>query len=538
MEDDIPVKISDEITLSGRSPIVLLGPNGSGKTRHAVTMMGWNSADMIGALRNIALPPNVSMEPLAKARTQLRSTLDRRRSQPWELSNEISQLFSKLMAEDSASAIRFRDRFGADSSAPPETTKLMRLAQVWTQLFPSRHIDFAGHQPMVRSDYSAAAGEYPAQQMSDGERVALYLAGRVLDSESRIIIVDEPEVHFHSRLAVRFWNELESLRPECRFVYITHDLPFALSRRGAEFAIVMPDKPPQVVALEEGIPRNLAEALLAAASFSIHARRIVFCEGVEGHSRDQQLYAAWFSGPDTAVVPVGSSSDVVRCTRAFGESKLVAGVEAEGIIDRDYWPDQYLDSLPSSISALPVHEVENLLCLKDVFLAVAKHVGVAQQEAQDRYTTFLERSAASFDGSLFAKQVSERYRRRCEHELLSSLNSLRISGELSEMRQQQMDGVDPQTWGTLPGELFDDERQRLEDALVDEGGGFLTYFPGKVFIKTAAETLGLEVRSLIDLVCSALFAKGVGPLGQLGSDLEGALEHNLPSRWVQDDPVE
>jgi len=57
-----------------------------------------------------------------------------------------------------------------------------------------------------------------------------YLAGRVLDSESTIIIVDEPEVHFHSRLAARFCNEMKALRPDCRLVYVTHDLPFALSR--------------------------------------------------------------------------------------------------------------------------------------------------------------------------------------------------------------------------------------------------------------------------------------------------------------------
>lgn len=36
MSEEIPVKISEEVTVPGHEPIVLLGPNGSGKTRHSV----------------------------------------------------------------------------------------------------------------------------------------------------------------------------------------------------------------------------------------------------------------------------------------------------------------------------------------------------------------------------------------------------------------------------------------------------------------------------------------------------------------------
>ena len=209
------------------------------------------------------------------------------------------------MAEDSAAAIKFREDFVKDPSTKPEITKIMRLASSWQRLFPGRLLDFKGYQPIVKSDYSATSGEYAAQHMSDGERVALYLAARVLDSESKVIIVDEPEVHFHSLLAARFWNELESLRPDCRFVYITHDLPFALSRNEAKYVIVMPNKTPELIDLKDGLPENLAKSLLAAASFSIHAKRIIFCEGSEGKSRDQNIYSSWFNAPDTLVVPVG-----------------------------------------------------------------------------------------------------------------------------------------------------------------------------------------------------------------------------------------
>ena len=100
-------------------------------------------------------------------------------------------------------------------------------------------------------------------------------------------------MHFHSRLAIRFWSEMESLRPDVKFVYITHDLPFALSRNNARFVMVMPDQAPQLVDISNPLPRELVEVILAAASFSIYAKRIVFCEGDEEKSLDWKLYSAW-----------------------------------------------------------------------------------------------------------------------------------------------------------------------------------------------------------------------------------------------------
>lgn len=530
MSNDIPVKIADDNELSGSTPIVLLGPNGAGKTRHAVIMAGWNDANMIGALRNIALPPDVAMRSMAQAKQALNQHLRRRRSQPWELSSEINELFSKLMAEDSESAVRFRDEYSAGTLGMPEQTKLMQLQEIWGRLFPGRHIDFKGYHPMVRTEYGSASGEYPAQQMSDGERVALYLAGRVLDSEQKVIIVDEPEVHFHSRLGTRFWNEMEKIREDCRFVYITHDLPFALSRGEATFVIVMPNVAPRIVSIESGLPKELAESLLAAASFSIHARRIVFCEGIEGPSIDQALYTAWFKDPGTVVIPVETSKNVTRCARTFGESNFIVGVYAIGIIDRDYWPDAYLDAMPSALTVLPVHEVENLLCVKELFVAVAAHLAVTVSEASTRYETFVNRAKSKFTGGLFNKQVSERYRRRCEHEFRRALNLLPVTDDASDLQETHVAALDAKMWERSPKDIFAEETQRLETALRGSAEEFNKYFPGKVFVKDAASALGLDIQFYVDLVSSALNASDEDPLSTLGAQLRLALADYLPHR--------
>ena len=224
--------------IEGDTPIVILGPNGSGKTRYGLRLAQLNNAEMIAALRNIELGENIPMQPFVQAAQELSNQKRKRHSRPWSISNEINNLFAKLMVEDSDAAVEFRDNYTsnpANSDLKPKVTKLMRLSTAWHSLFPGRHIRFAGYMPKVTSEYAEGTQSYAAQQMSDGERVALYLAGRVLDSEASVILVDEPEVHFHSRLAVQFWDELERLRSDCRFVYITHDLNFALSRNTSSF---------------------------------------------------------------------------------------------------------------------------------------------------------------------------------------------------------------------------------------------------------------------------------------------------------------
>jgi energy-coupling factor transporter ATP-binding protein EcfA2 len=521
-----PIQISRTRKLEGVSPIVLIGPNGSGKTRHAIEMANWNAADLVPALRNISLPADVPMRSFSQATTELQNHLDRRRKRPWELSGEINDLFSKLMAEDSAAATKFRDQFIAGAGGVPEQTKLMQLQRSWVRLFPGRAIEFSGHRPMVSSEYAQSHKEYPAQQMSDGERVALYLAGRVLDCSSTVLIVDEPEVHFHSRLGTRFWNDMEQMRPDVRFVYVTHDLPFALSRVGAQFVVIKPGEEPTIVSLESGLPSDLAQSLLAAASFSIYASRIIFCEGTEGSSMDQALYSAWFRSRDTAVVPVESSKYVVQCSKAFGLDNLVTGLTAEGIVDRDYWPQEHLDGLPSTTHVLDVHEVENLFCMRSVFEAVGQHLGLTG--IGEKYAEFLAGARGLFGEEFLSHEVMERVKRRCEHEFRLALGALSGKAESSAIEEK----LSPSSWGAPVARIMKEERERIQVALTGDEKSFNRCMPGKAFWKKAAEALGVKPDRYLSLVCSALNAEDGHELAGLGAALERALAPLLPARTV------
>ena len=72
---------------------------------------------------------------------------------------------------------------------------------------------------------------YPAHQMSDGEKVTLYLIDHILQApKSGFIIIDEPEMYLHKTILKKLWDILESERQDCIFIYLTHDLDFATSR--------------------------------------------------------------------------------------------------------------------------------------------------------------------------------------------------------------------------------------------------------------------------------------------------------------------
>ena len=109
MTKNIKIELTSGNIIEGANPLVLIGPNGSGKTIFGADLATRNNAEFIGTLRNIALDEHVPMQPLEQAQTELSNQIQRHRSRYWQLSSEINQLFSKLLAEDVASAMKLRD---------------------------------------------------------------------------------------------------------------------------------------------------------------------------------------------------------------------------------------------------------------------------------------------------------------------------------------------------------------------------------------------------------------------------------------------
>lgn len=530
--EDIAIQMLDGSQIPGRVPLVLIGPNGSGKTRYGSALAKTFNYDRVPALRSLAISPSIPFQKYDDAKRNADQEIQTYRDNVWREASEINSMLSELKAEDAQSAIDFRDAAYAGPVTQPGDTRLRRLLRLWETIFPGRQLDLSTYDPRTKWAHpSRPADPYGAHQMSDGERGALYLIARVLRARPGVVVVDEPEVHFHSLLARTFWDMIESERPDCRFVYITHDLPFAMSRRGARIALVRSENTADVVPEDAPIPPDVFEEVLGAASLSVVAKRIVFCEGGREKSIDSHIYDAWFHSPETVVVPVGSGIEVQRAVTVFKGNPTIANAECVGIVERDYWPESYLnDRVGEGLHVLPAHEVEGLLCLPEVVEAVAQHLGMTKFD--EEYAAFEQDVRKYVVDVRLNKLVLERAKREIEVRLIGLANHAVPDGESAVTRANLCAAVDIARKVPDVGAVFDSELALVQGALGQSAVEFLRILPGKDCLELLLRRLGIKKDVYIDLIVRALRQSGgeEADLRSLGQKLETALSTRLPSR--------
>ena len=214
------------VPVDGSSPIVIIGPNGVGKTHLGVAISNTNNGERIAALRNVEIP-DIPMQTFQQASQQVKNALQEVLNQHWRQSFELQHLMAEILAEDRERAVLYRTQRESDPATPVHgsltNTRLIRIVRIWNRHFPGRTIK-VDYQPMVERDMpNGTVEKYSISRMSEGERTAFYLAARVVSCNKNVLVVDEPETFFHPLLARRLWDDLESEAPNVRFVYVTHD---------------------------------------------------------------------------------------------------------------------------------------------------------------------------------------------------------------------------------------------------------------------------------------------------------------------------
>jgi len=275
---DLTIEIPGYGAVSGEGPIVILGTNGSGKTKLAQRIAGNPAVTSIGAQRRTWVDDSLPVQEENQMQSNIKSYENNWRNNSWQPTDEINYILSNLVQEHTtALSKRNEEAIAAGTRMDPVTdTKLIRLQSIWKKVYPARELEIGGFFPQVRRDGSPGNKlTYKLREMSDGERSILYLAARVLHARAGFVLVDEPELHLHTRLAVEFWSEMERMRPECRFIYVTHDLSFALSRRRATILVARPGQAAEAIVVE-ALPESVAAEILGAATLPFHASRIFF----------------------------------------------------------------------------------------------------------------------------------------------------------------------------------------------------------------------------------------------------------------------
>lgn len=528
----ITIKIPGYGDLDGDASVVILGPNGSGKTQLAQKIAVDNRTSAISAQRRTWVAESLPVQEEQQLRSNIKSYQDRWRNKSWEATGEIDAVLSTLI-QDHTNVLTKRNEEAIDAGRaldPIRETKLILLQDIWKKLFPKRKLEIGGFFPKVRRlDAPTPAAPYLLQQMSDGERTVLYMAGRVLTADQPVILIDEPELHMHSRLAVQFWDEAELLRPDCRFLYVTHDLNFALSRRRAKILIAKANDKAQAI-LTEKIPSSVAAEVLGAATLPFYARRIFMFEGEAGKGFASEFFSAWFDDTETFAIPAGNRDSVYAAVVGLKEVGVVAA-EISGLIDRDYYSDTVLAAVPSGVHVLALHEIESVLCDHKVVASLAEHLG---KDPAEVWADFLSHLRREFSGQTLNYVIACRVRSRIGDLLDGAFTGAQIVPELAATRDNHCNKLAILDFPGKTSAMFTEESTRVTGALAEGGAEMLAILPGKQLLNILANVLGLgstlDLTKMITQSLNRRTLKKGDPLLVLGEKVEGALLEYLPSR--------
>jgi len=413
-------------TIQTGNNIVLVGANGSGKTRLGVRIenliQNQVTVHRISAQKALNIPDYAQIKNLEQAekdllfgRSDQHGNLGQKTASRWGnkpatfLLNDYDKLLSVLFAKSAE-----RDRNYTLEAKEIQEYKVVPkspidlIIELWNSILPHREISFLDGKVTAKKTGQA---EYHGQEMSDGERVILYLIGQCLSlPEHSVIIIDEPELHLHKSLVDKLWNRIESQIQNKLLIYITHDLEFASSRTDAIKIWVKEyngnnnwiwDEIPT----DEALPENLMLEIIG------NRKNIIFCEGESG-KLDSTIYQLVY--PDFHIIPRGGGDKVIEATKAFRANGALHHLTSYGIIDSDYKETAEITSLLAhNIHTISVAEIESLFCIEPILRIISEHL---ELDAETKINEVIDYLIASLT-SEFDLQVSSKAEKIIEYQL-------------------------------------------------------------------------------------------------------------------------
>lgn len=373
----------DQIITFDTKNISIVGCNGSGKSSLMRKIKNLNSNfTIISAHKNLTIKQG-------RYRAEDESWLNQHRSYfnnpvagdlyvPSDnnsVQNDFSQIVEIVFRSYMDESI---EAFNADKTRKDVDRQLDKIFAVWNLIFNDKKLLYKDKR--IKAQIASEDIFYDIENLSDGERVALYVLIKVslADSQSTIII-DEPETFLNPAILNHLFDECEKIQNKSNFIYLSHDLEFVTTRKNNTIFWIKEYKHPDVWKIEcidqQEIPEELIMKVIGAKK-----RKILFVESEK--NKDSQLYQLLY--PDFKVWPVGSCENVINYTKSFNCRTEKFNKEYFGLIDRDLRTSEQIASLEDDkVFCIPVAIYENLFIYKEIISFVFKYLG--RGDFEDKY---------------------------------------------------------------------------------------------------------------------------------------------------------
>ena len=347
------------------STTVIIGANGAGKSS-LINELRKNSIDEMYVLpaqkllyfvSNIHNRNNIEQENYILDLKKTNIKYDTINLYPSNIEENFSNTFTNLitlLVKDVMVVATYKFRGQNDSSL----SLWQKLEKIWNKIKPEISFEIDPIKIIVNVEKNHS--KYSINGLSDGERCILFYIGSVLLApENSYIVVDEPETFLNAAVYNELWDLLISERPDCQFIFASHNMDFVQSRTNATYIWCKNFEAPydldyQVLKESQEIPLPLLTEVSGAK------KPILFCEGTK-NSLDYQIYSKLFS-EFCFVKPVQGHKQVIQYTKAYNKLEETYGNKAYGIIDYDWMDEARIESYKKkNIFVLPFNEIEMLL---------------------------------------------------------------------------------------------------------------------------------------------------------------------------------
>ncbi len=362
--------------------VSIIGGNGSGKSSLMRKIKALNSSfTIISAHKNLTIKQGLYRANednwLTQNKSHFKSPTTGDAYAPSD-NNSVQEDFNHIIE------IVFRDyndesveAFNAGRKVEDTKRKLDQIFKVWNSIFNDKKLLYKEKKIKVQ-----VVGEdiyYDIENLSDGERSALYILIKVLLSDQNsTVIIDEPETFLNPAILNHLFDECEKIKNESNFIYFSHDLEFVTTRKDNTIFWIKEYKHPHTWKILPTDPQDIPEELIVKV-VGAKKQKILFVESED--NKDSQLYQLIY--PDFKIWAVGGCENVINYTKAFNSRTEKFNKEYFGLIDRDLKSDAQVASLGGDkVFCLPVAVYENLYLNKEIVKFIFAHLGKTDFDAK------------------------------------------------------------------------------------------------------------------------------------------------------------